>query len=188
MPWVKCPVCGVNIWRGKNDKLAVHPGCMLQYKAEICAELNERGAKGFTQADKVIGEKMKRDAEKQEKDRLNGDTGTNCFITTAVCKTLQKPDDCRELIKFRHFRDTFMQTTEEMRSEVFEYYEAAPQICASIDANGKKAAFEKYASIWEQSLKPAFAALEKGQNLDAYNIYKKMVLDLKREFLRNGEN
>jgi hypothetical protein len=162
MPWVKCPVCGVKAWRGKNDgSVIVHPGCMLQYKGEIASELNKQRPK-HSKVGKVVANKMKRDAEKQEKNRLNGDTGTNCFITTAVCKTLQKPDDCRELIKFRHFRDTFMQTTEEMRSEVFEYYEAAPQICAAIDANGKKAAFEKYASIWEQSLKPAFAALEKG--------------------------
>ena len=106
-----------------------------------------------------------------------------CFITTAVCKTLNKPDDCTELTKFRYFRDTFMRMTPEMQAEIEEYYEIAPKICSKIGEIGEQKAAMKYASIWENSLKPAFDALENGEQQKAYNIYKGMVLGLKREYL-----
>jgi hypothetical protein len=118
-------------------------------------------------------------------DRMNSKSlgGNFCFITTAVCQTLKKPDDCEELKKFRRFRDTFMQETAEMRAEVQEYYDIAPQICAAIDSTGEKAATARYAAIWETSLKPAFTALETGDRQKAYDLYKDMVLDLKQELL-----
>jgi len=84
---------------------------------------------------------------------------------------------------FRHFRDTFMQKTTEMRAEIQEYYNIAPKICAAIDSSGAKTAAEKYSSIWEFSLKPAFSALVAGDNKKAHGIYKDMVLDLKKEFI-----
>ena len=106
-----------------------------------------------------------------------------CFITTAVCDMMGKPDDCIELKKFRHFRDTYMQTTEEMRNEVLEYYEIAPKICAEIEKEGEKVASYKYHAIWETSLKLAFEALERGNEREAYDVYKNMVLGLKKELL-----
>jgi len=105
-----------------------------------------------------------------------------CFITTAVCKTLQKPDDCEELMKFRFFRDTFMQETPEMRAEVAEYYIVAPKICDAIDKYGEEAN-EKYLSIWEEYLKPAFETLDNGKLHDAHDLYKKMVFELKGKYL-----
>jgi hypothetical protein len=108
---------------------------------------------------------------------------SDCFITTAVCKTLQKPDDCAELTKFRHFRDTFMKSSEEMRSEIQEYYDIAPRICSRIDESGEFNSSQKYADIWADSLKPAFEALDMGDNQKAHDIYKEMVLGLKREYL-----
>jgi len=106
----------------------------------------------------------------------------SCFITTAVCKTLNKPDDCAELTSLRNFRDTFMQETPEMHEEVHEYYHIAPQICAEIEKSedcGTKA----YTAIWEKYLKPAVDAVEQKQYQEAHDIYKQMVLDLKREYL-----
>ncbi|GMO36365.1 MAG: hypothetical protein Ta2B_16420 [Termitinemataceae bacterium] len=106
-----------------------------------------------------------------------------CFITTAVCKAFNKPDDCLELTKFRHFRDTFMQTTPEMKAEIEEYYDIAPQICTAINLSGEKIASEKYSAIWTNSLKPAFEALDIGELEKTHDIYKKMVRDLQKEYL-----
>jgi hypothetical protein len=106
-----------------------------------------------------------------------------CFITTAVCKTLQKPDNCVELMKFRHFRDTFMRKSPKMCAEVEEYYEIAPKICVAIDQSGDEIATKKYALIWEKSLKPAFEALDKGDDEKTYVLYKNMVMELKNEYL-----
>lgn len=36
-----------------------------------------------------------------------------CYITTAACTTLGKPDDCYELNCFRNYRDTYLLTTDE---------------------------------------------------------------------------
>jgi len=118
-----------------------------------------------------------------DRDPRYGGNDSGCFITTAVCQTLRKPDDCAELTKFRCFRDTFMQDSAEMRAEVQEYYDIAPKICAAIDATGKKAAADRYASIWETFLKPAFAALDKDDNFVAHDLYRSMVIGLKKEFI-----
>ena len=104
-----------------------------------------------------------------------------CFITTAVCKTLQKQDDCVELEQFRYFRDTYMQKTSELRSEVLEYYEIAPKICTEIEKEGEIFASEKYSMIWATYLKPAFEALNCGDKERTYDLYKNMVLRLKKE-------
>jgi hypothetical protein len=109
-----------------------------------------------------------------------------CFITTAVCGTLGKPDNCEELRKFRYFRDTFMSGTPEMKAEVEEYYKIAPEICAAIDMTGAEAASKKYAAIWEESLEPAFMALNMGDNDKAHDIYKNMVMGLKEQYLEGG--
>lgn len=58
------------------------------------------------------------------------DSKEECFITTAVCKTFDKPDNCPELTAFRTFRDTYMKEDEALNNEVNNYYEIAPKICA----------------------------------------------------------
>ena len=128
--------------------------------------------------------RIKNNYEKRRKDIKKDHYSGGCFITTAVCQTLQKSDDCEELMKFRHFRDVFMQTTPEMQSEVQEYYKIAPKICSAIDNSENESSFNIYISIWENSLKLAFEALKSGKNREAYNIYKDMVIGLKRIFLR----
>jgi len=89
---------------------------------------------------------------------------------------------------FRHFRDTFMQETAEMRKEIKEYYKIAPKICHAIDSLGKQIALKEYARIWKYSLEPAFTALKINDKQKAYNIYKKMVLGLKEDYLKEESN
>jgi hypothetical protein len=117
----------------------------------------------------------------REFQRNKASNGT-CFITTAVCKTLNKPDDCAELTALRNFRDIFMMESDEMHEEVHEYYHIAPQICAEIEKTpnfGSKA----YSEIWEKYLKSAVEAVDKGEKQKAHDIYKRMVLDLNKEYL-----
>ena len=136
------------------------------------------------------GKKWKQDKKdrggwKEWKNFSESDGGGLCFITTAVCKTLNKPDACEELTKFRYFRDSFMQGTPKMKAEVEEYYEIAPKICARIESKGEEYAAEKYTSIWEKCLRPAFLALEEDEKQKAYDIYKDMVMSLKSEFMKD---
>lgn len=106
-----------------------------------------------------------------------------CFITTAVCKTFGKPDDCKELMSFRHFRDTFMMEDEEMRKDIKWYYEVAPKICHAIDSRGEVIAKKEYSRIWDEYLSSAFDALSKNELHLTYDIYKNMVLSLENTWL-----
>ena len=112
----------------------------------------------------------------------SGGGGGGCFITTAVCNTFNKPDDCHELTVLRKFRDEFMQSDSFMKSEVQEYYRLAPRICEEIDKQSNSA--EIYSSIWEKWLKDAVAAVDSSENEKAHTIYKQMVLSLKAEYIK----
>ncbi len=106
-----------------------------------------------------------------------------CFITTAVCKTFGKPDDCPELTAFRTFRDTYMKEDEALNNEVNNYYEIAPKICAEIDAKGEAAARIEYERIWHTYLSKAYDALNNNEFKKAYQIYKDMVSKLQEIYL-----
>lgn len=106
-----------------------------------------------------------------------------CFITSAVCRTFGKPDDCRELMTFRAFRDTYMSNDENLKDDVKKYYDIAPKICNVIDSKGKTVADQEYERIWNTYLSDAYKALNTNEHALAYEIYKKMVLDLQKEYL-----
>lgn len=106
-----------------------------------------------------------------------------CFITSAVCKTFGKPDDCQELMAFRHFRDTYMAEKNDLSLEVKKYYDIAPAICTAIEAKGDVFAKQEYARIWDEHLSKAFEALNNNELEKTYEIYKNMVLNLKKTYL-----
>ncbi len=108
---------------------------------------------------------------------------SGCFITSAVCKTFSKPDDCQELMAFRHFRDSYMAEREDLSREVQNYYEIAPKICDAIDAKGEAAAKIEYEWIWNTYLSKAYDALNNNEPKKAYEIYKDMVLRLQEIYL-----
>ncbi len=103
-----------------------------------------------------------------------------CFITTAVCETMKKPDDCYELTAFRNFRDTYMLETEDRRALVNEYYQIAPVIVTAItmDPNAAK----RYAYVWEHYLKPCLAAIEENRLAACEQLYSRMVIELKKQY------
>lgn len=106
-----------------------------------------------------------------------------CFITSAVCKTFGKPDNCSELTAFRMFRDSYMKNDEKLNEEVKHYYRIAPSICAAINANGEDYAKQEYSNIWDKFLSKAYDAINTKEFDDAYEIYKNMVLSLEKKYL-----
>lgn len=107
--------------------------------------------------------------------------GKLCFITTAVCESFGKPDDCYELTCFRGFRDAYMMSTEEGRKLVDEYYEKAPGIVTCIDMEEKRGSI--YASIWENYLEPCLHDIETGREDLCEKRYTEMVRDLTDRYL-----
>ena len=105
----------------------------------------------------------------------------NCFITTAVCGSFGKADDCFEFTTLRKFRDTWLTAQPDGKSLIAEYYDIAPRIVANINrlANAK----EIYKNIWQNYLEPCLKFIERGENLACRNKYVEMVRDLKQRYL-----
>ena len=104
-----------------------------------------------------------------------------CFITTAVCESEGKPDDCAELTAFRAFRDGYLKAQPDGEALIEEYYRIAPTIVMCIDVCGDRT--ERYAAIRAQYLQPCYDALQAGDLAGCKTKYVRMVRDLEREYL-----
>ena len=107
--------------------------------------------------------------------------GKMCFITSAVCDSFGKPDDCYELTSFRAFRDDYMMKSEKGRALVKEYYEIAPAIVTCIGMEEKPE--QIYQSIWKKWLSPCLTDLEQGEKAQCEQRYETMVRELEKRYL-----
>lgn len=103
-----------------------------------------------------------------------------CYITTAVCESLDKPDNCYELTMFRRFRDSYLLTQEDGQELVEEYYRIAPFIVNNINALANKD--DIYNGIWHSYLTGCLHAIESGDNVRCKDEYRRMVMELKRKY------
>lgn len=107
--------------------------------------------------------------------------GLSCYISTAVYRSLDKPDDCYELTTLRKYRDTYLMESEEGRKIVEEYYNIAPTIVNRI---GRRAdADEIYHGIWDSYLEPCIRLIETDRKEECRDLYITMVRTLEKEFL-----
>ena len=104
-----------------------------------------------------------------------------CYITTAVCRSLGRPDDCYELNTLRDYRDSYLLSTDEGREMVQEYYNIAPTIVKRIDK--KAEADEIYENIWKTYLSPCITMIENGENEKCRDLYSSMVRKLEARYL-----
>lgn len=104
-----------------------------------------------------------------------------CYITTAVCESMKKPDDCYELRAFRDFRDGYLMETEAGRELVEEYYEIAPGIVMLI--NMQDDAEDIYENIYREYLAPCLQMIEKGKKEACQEHYVSMMCGLKEKYL-----
>lgn len=104
-----------------------------------------------------------------------------CYITTAVCRSLGRPDDCYELNTLRDYRDSYLLSTDEGREIVQEYYNIAPTIVKRIDK--KAEADEIYENIWKTYLSPCITMIENGENEKCRDLYSSMVRKLEARHL-----
>lgn len=102
-----------------------------------------------------------------------------CFITTAVCDSLGLPDDCETLRTLRRFRDEYLARSETGRAHIQEYYATAPKLCEKILA--RKDAKYYCASLYARFILPALLAIEWKLNENAFSIYRRMVIAVRKE-------
>ena len=103
-----------------------------------------------------------------------------CFITTAVCQELGKPDDCAELTAFRAFRDGWLRQRPDGPERIAEYYAVAPSIVAGVEYCDDAPA--RYAEIRARWLGPCYAALQRGEMEKCYDTYRDMVQTLQERY------
>jgi tetratricopeptide (TPR) repeat protein len=128
-------------------------------------------------------------AQYQEEEEINSslrkiDKAINnapCFITTAVCDCLNKPDDCYELTQFRLFRDKWLIHQPDGERLIGEYYDIAPKIVSSIDKYSEKMAI--YQQIWTNYLRHCLSAIEDNDFEFCKTEYMRMVNKLKGKYL-----
>lgn len=104
-----------------------------------------------------------------------------CYITTAVCESLGKPDDCYELELLRSYRDDYLIGENAGREIVQEYYNIAPTIVKKI--NRQDDAKEIYKGIWSEYLVPCIRHIERQELSDCKEVYSNMVYNLQKKYV-----
>lgn len=103
-----------------------------------------------------------------------------CYITTAVCETFGKPDDCYELTLLRNYRDGYLQNQPDGEEIIREYYDVAPTIVKRINKLPDRKTI--YRSVWDNYLDPCITMIENGEQESCKELYIKMVRDLQERY------
>lgn len=98
-----------------------------------------------------------------------------CYITTAVCESMGKSDDCYELNTLRTYRDEYLLEAGN-GDMVKEYYNIAPTIVNHI--NKKENAKNIYKEVWDKYLSPCIHLIEIDKKEECKIIYSEMVQTL----------
>lgn len=103
-----------------------------------------------------------------------------CFISTAVCGALGKPDDCEELKTLRWYRDHVLIGLPGGPQAIRVYECIAPDVVVAIE--GRTDAKLRYAHIYQTLVAPALVAIRSGQYQDAFRLYRERTLELAQSF------
>ena len=104
-----------------------------------------------------------------------------CYITTAVCETLDKGDDCLELTILREYRDQYLLATHEGEQIVDSYYNVAPTIVNRINKEAQPK--EIYKEILSTYIQPCLRLIELGKNEECRALYSDMVVTLEKKYM-----
>lgn len=110
----------------------------------------------------------------------NGSGG--CFLTTACVEWKGLPDDCDELQTLRKYRDTYLNSFEDGRKDVEQYYKIAPGIVERITNSPNKDKLLE--SIYTELVLPCVDLIKKGKYSEAHWHYKTYVWNLYGEFCK----
>ena len=149
------------------------------------AILNYKGTSSLPLTDK-IGQKWKEAFPKSNVSRADLETIEKgfqrkfCYITTAVCETFQKPDDCYELTLLRNYRDGYMMSLPEGEELIRRYYDLAPTIVKHIDQKPDR--LDIYRQIWDRYLSECIRLIEENELERCRQLYTDMVGQLQAEY------
>ncbi len=143
--------------------------------SQVCAEQERRKADK-----KKAYDKNKKYKSKKKKTNYRKSSSGFCFITTATCMSLQKGDDCEELMAMRAFRDLMKERDSGVKKLIEEYYRIAPEIVRKIDAD--QSAAEEYRSLWSNCIEKTYGLIRERRYGEATLAYIDMVEGLSRKY------
>ena len=123
-----------------------------------------------------ISEKIKDTINPNRQKFVVSQNDTSCFITTAVCGSLNKPDDCDELMSMRWLRDKLKAEDEDMAALIEEYYRVAPLVVKKIDNTADAPAI--YRQLWDNSISKIYGDIKHKDYRDAKLRYISMLENL----------
>ncbi len=115
----------------------------------------------------------------------NGFKRRFCYITTAVCESLGKPDDCYELNLLREYRDGYLMDQPGGEEEIWRYYDIAPTIVKHIGKS--KEAPQIYAEIWKDYLSVCIKLIERQEQEECRRVYQDMMDILAQKYFHQEE-
>ena len=105
---------------------------------------------------------------------------SGCFITSAVCTALKKPDDCEELMLLRTYRDQIKQASESTSRLIAEYYRVAPKIVDCIDQDPQSGKI--YQDLWDNDIAETCNLVRNGNHAEATRRYIEMTVGLCKKY------
>lgn len=103
-----------------------------------------------------------------------------CYITTAVCQSLHRGDDCEELVMLRDYRDSYLMGLANGQEVIREYYDVAPTIVKHI--NHRENSRQIYREIYDDYLSRCIELIRQGKNEQCRKVYTAMVYDLEDKY------
>ncbi|TBZ36443.1 hypothetical protein E0H36_05320 [Rhizobium leguminosarum bv. viciae] len=102
-----------------------------------------------------------------------------CFITEAVVRTTNEPDDGPTLTLLRRFRDEYVAAHPEGRRLLLTYLERAPEIVRAIEREGDNQVWKDIRRAW---IEPAISAIRSGNKDLALSYYIDMTIQLANRY------
>lgn len=103
-----------------------------------------------------------------------------CYITTAVCESIHKSDDCRELTLLREYRDNILSNEEGGKDIINEYYDIAPTIVKRINRSEDPDA--EYLHLYDEFILKCIKSIEDKEYDKCRKTYTDMVTELKNKY------
>ena len=104
-----------------------------------------------------------------------------CYITTAVCESLHKPEDCYELNLLKAYRDDYLALSPDGEALIARYYDIAPTIVKRMNKEKDRKAI--YRSLYENYISPCVRLIEEDRNEECRQKYSEMVEMLQTEYM-----
>ncbi len=104
-----------------------------------------------------------------------------CYVTTAVCLSIGKSEDCSEIRILKEYRDGYLSHESDGKELIEEYYDIAPTIVNRI--NKQSNASETYREIYKNYISPCIELISEDRMQDCKELYVRMMRTLQQEYM-----